>query len=240
MNTFLRNAHWLLFGSAVFLAAVAALIRLSVPGASAQTPCPLGQAPLQNVALAELLLPSNPPPGAKIALSQITLAPGESLDPAASPYTAYHILSGVLQFRFQPWTTIMRAPKCATGDGFLASGGVTTVDANGMASVAPGESLVTEDIRIGAVTNGSSQPLVMLVMTLVPAQIDPTTGLPIVDPGTAGRASAKAFEQQKQACKAGISASPEAEQTAAPAMSTAGWEVESGRETGRVPRACRK
>src|SRR5215207_9162107 len=99
-----------------------------------------------------------------------------------------------------------------------------SLDAEGMASVSQGEALVSEDVPTGPLKNGGGSPLVMLQMMLVLPQIDPATGLPIVDPATAGRLAARERERQKNACKAGAASLAGDEATSTPAVSTAGWE----------------
>jgi hypothetical protein len=80
----------------------------------------------------------------------------------------------------------------------------------------------------------------MLQMTLVLPQIDPVTGLPMVDPATAGRLAARERERQRDACKAGATSLAGGEAISTPAVSTAGWEGDARDHKTRIPKACRE
>jgi hypothetical protein len=247
------SALWPMLCCALLVALIAQSGRLPLPSVAAQDTCPPGQAPLEFVSLADVLLDKGAPPYATMALSRIVLGPGETLDVTPAGYTAYYVESGVLKYEFQPGFEISWTPKCTSPDGHHFSGaGVTSIDANGMGSVSQGETIVADVVPIGPIKNDGTSPLVVLQMALVPPEIDPATGLPIVDPFTAGRIASREFEQRKQACKAALRsaaagtpagdvlAEARIESLATPAVSTAGWESDVRERPPKIPRACRE
>jgi hypothetical protein len=175
-----------------------------------------------------------------MALSRITLAPGESLDITPAGFTAYYMESGTLKYASQPGFKVSWVPKCTSPHGRYAGGDVIDIDAEGLTSVNQGEALVSEDVPTGPLQNGGGSPLVMLQMTLVLPQIDPVTGLPMVDPATAGRLAARERERQRDACKAGATSLAGGEAISTPAVSTAGWEGDGRAHEPRIPKACRE
>jgi hypothetical protein len=249
------SIFWPLICCALLLALIAQSGRLPLPRAAAvagaQDACPPGQTPLEFVSLADVLLDKGAPPYATMALSRIVLGPGETLDVTPAGYTAYYVESGNLKYAFQPGFEIRWTPKCSSPDGHFSGGGITQIDDEGMMSVNQGESLDSDVVPTGPITNGGSAPLVMLQMTLVLPEIDPATGLPIVDPFTAGRIASREFEQIKQACKvaaslaaagtpaAAVMAKARIEALATPAVSTAGWESDARDRSPKIPKACR-
>jgi hypothetical protein len=225
---------------ALFLALMLAPGRDPMPSVSAQVSCPPGQTPLEIASLSDVLLTSGAPPMARMTLSRITLGPGESLDVTPAGFTAYYVEAGILKFAFQPGFGISWAPACTSPNGQYSGGGSMHLDAEGLASVTQGEALVSEDVPTGPLQNGGGSPLVMLQMTLVLPQIDPVTGLPMVDPATAGRLAARERERQRDACKAGATSLAGGEAISTPAVSTAGWEGDGRAHEPRIPKACRE
>src|SRR5215218_7599499 len=71
-------------------------------GVAAQVSCPPGETPLEIASLSDVLLTNGAPPMARMALSRITLAPGETLDVTSAGFTAYYVESGALKYAFQP------------------------------------------------------------------------------------------------------------------------------------------
>jgi hypothetical protein len=230
-----------LIGCALFGALMLDPGRDPTPRVAAQDSCPPGQTPLEIASLSDVLLTNGAPPMARMALSRITLAPGESLAVTPAGFTAYYVESGTLKFAFQPGFDISWAPKCTSPNGrFSGGGGSLQIDAEGLASVSQGEALVSEDVPTGPLHNGGGSPLVMLQMTLVLPQIDPASGLPIVDGATAGRLATRERERQKNACKAGAPSLAGSEAMTTPAVSTAGWEGDGREHEPRIPKACRE
>ena len=225
---------------ALFVALILDPGRDPTPSVAAQDSCPPGQTPLEIASLSDVLLTNGAPPFAKMALSRITLAPGESLDITPAGFTAYYVESGILKYASQPGFKVSWVPKCTSPHGSYAGGGVIDIDAEGLTSVNQGEALVSEDVATGPLHNGGGSPLVMLQMTLIQPQIDPATGLPIVDPATAGRLAARERERQKNACKAGATSLAGSEAISTPAVSTAGWEGDDREHDPRIPKACRE
>lgn len=242
---------WPLICCALLVALIAQSGVLPLPSAAAQDACPPGQAPLEFVSLADVLLDKGAPPYATMSLSRIVLGPGETLDVTPAGYTAYYVESGILKYASQPGFEIRWTPKCTSPDGHFPGGGITQIDGEGMISVHQGEALVSDVVPTGPITNGGSAPLVMLQMTLVLPEIDPVSGLPIVGPFTAGRIASREFEQRKQACKAAarsaaagtpagdVLAEARIESLATSAVSTAGWESDTRERPLKIPRACR-
>ena len=87
------------------------------PGVAAQVSCPPGETPLELASLSDVLLTNGAPPMARMALSRITLAPGETLDVTPAGFTAYYVESGALKYAFQPGFGISWAPKCTSPNG---------------------------------------------------------------------------------------------------------------------------
>jgi len=225
---------------ALFLALMLDPGRDPAPSVAAQDSCPPGQTPLEIASLSEVLLTSGAPTMAKMVLSRITLGPGESLAVTPAGFTAYYVESGILKFSFQPGFGISWAPACTYPNGRYSGGGSMDLDAEGLASVTQGEALVSEDVPTGPLQNGGGSPLMMLQMTLVLPQIDPASGLPILDPATAGRLAARERERQRDACKAGATSLAGGEAISTPAVSTAGWEGDGRDHEPRIPKACRE
>jgi hypothetical protein len=243
---------WPLICCALLVALIAQSGRLPLPGAAAQDTCPPGQAPLEFVSLADVLLDKGAPPYATMALSRIVLGPGETLDVAPAGYTAYFVESGILTYGGQPGFEIRWTPKCTSPDGHFSGGGTTQIDNEGMISVNQGEALVSDVVPTGPIKNGGSSPLVVLQLTLVLPEIDPESGLPIVDPVAVGRIASREFEQRKQACKDAVRSAAAGtpvgdvlveariESLATPAVSTAGWETDVRERPPKIPKACRE
>jgi hypothetical protein len=217
--------------------------------ATATVVCPAGQDALPWVNLADVTLRQGASPYSRMTLARVTVAPGEALDVIPSGYTAYFVESGVLEYQSQPWLSITQGLACAPRDGhYAATGGSFSIDDDNVLSVGPGQALILEDVPASAIANGGSEPLVVLQMTLIPPEIDPVSGLPVVDPIMVGREAFWAREEQKQACRdaaraetlgtpvdwEGLAVSP-----ATPAVSTAGWETDGDEREPRVPKACR-
>ena len=226
---------------ALFVALIVEPGRDPTPSVAAQDSCPPGQTPLEIASLSDVLLTNGAPPMARMTLSRITLAPGESLDVTPAGFTAYYVESGILKFAFQPGFGISWSPACTSPNGrYAGGGGSMDLDAEGLAAVTQGEALVSEDVPTGPLHNGGTSPLVMLQMTLVPPQIDTASGLPIVDPATAGRLAARERERQRDACKAGATSLAGSEAMSTPVVSTAGWEGDGREHEPRLPKACRE
>jgi hypothetical protein len=235
-----RNMLLSLICCALFIALILNPGTDPTPSVAAQDSCPPGQTPLEIASLSDVLLTNGAPPMARMTLSRITLEPGESLDVTPAGFTAYYVESGILKFSFQPGFSISWAPACTSPNGRYSGGGGMHLDAEGMASVSHGEALISEDVPTGPLENGGKSPLVMLQMTLVLPQIDPATGLPILDGGTAGRLAARERQRQRDACKAGATSMAGGEAISTPAVSTAGWEGDSRDHETRIPKACRE
>jgi hypothetical protein len=257
MTFSVRTMCWSLLCCVALLGLVGLPSRLGAPTALAQDACPPGTDPAGTVSLGQMVLSQGAPPYATVMLTRITLQPGESLDPISTHPTIFYVESGVLQYPFQPWLSIMAAPACVPEDGPFTMGGTTTVDAGGMVTVSQGQALIAESGVTGPIANGGATPLVILEMTVIAPELDPVSGLPIVDPATAGRERAKAFEERKQACKAetrqakrrsamgtpATDSRPDESLTgpiATPAVATSGWATDVRHEPRTIPRACQE
>lgn len=141
MGSSVRRIFWLVATFTVALGVALGTSRDGTPGVGARDSCPDGQIALSTVGLADLALPSDLPPGTTIQLSKVTIAPGESIEQVPSGYSAYYVESGVMKYQFQPWLTIVSAPKCLSGDGRFSGGGTTTISEDDMVVVNTGEAL---------------------------------------------------------------------------------------------------
>lgn len=222
--------------------------RPSAPNVAAQAACPPGEEPLEVVPLAEVLLLTPASQGARMVLTRITLAPGASLDISPTAPTAFHVESGVLRYQIQPGLSITSSPQCTSLDGRFAGGGTTEVDADGMVSVNQGETLIADVVPTGPINNGGESPLVVLQVALVPGEIDPTTGNPILDPATAGRAKAIERQNRRDACRTESTSTgdalAEASTGSRPATPKSGdaWAVDSNESASKQepPKGCRR
>jgi hypothetical protein len=207
---------------------------------AAQVICPPGQIPAKIASLADILLDQGAPPYARMILSRITLMPGESLDFTPSGYTTYYVESGRLEYASRAGLAITSSHQCMNPDGRYSGGGSFHVDADGLATISQGEALISDVIPIGPLRNSGAAPLVMLQMTLLAPEIDPATGLPIVDPGAAARLAARVREQHKEACRAAKLGTPVATAVPPPPFSTADWDSDAPERVPKLPKACRE
>lgn len=252
MQTWSRGRVLACLGFLILLAFMLSADPFRPADALSHDSCPPGQSPRTVASLGDVLLDKGAPPFTRMVLSRIVLAPGETLDWAPTGYTAYYVESGVLQYTFQPGLAISWTPLCTSPDGRSSGSGDFHIDDEGMATLNQGQTLIADLVPIGPIANGGIAPLVMLQMTLVLPEIDPATGLPIVDPVAAGRLAARERKVRKQQCRAearqSASTTPIAaagpttaaeDWPATPAVSTAGWEVDSRNRESRAPKACR-
>ena len=139
---------------------------------------------------------------------------------------------------------------------FVESGGIILKSADGVVNISQGQAVIAEHGMLGSLVNNGTIPLVLLRVSVLAPKIDPATGLPIIDPATAGREQARARNEMKDACKAETrpkrkgsgQASPSPEDDAedqpaylaTPAVSTAGWGGDAAHEQRALPKACRE
>jgi hypothetical protein len=255
MNAFIRAIWWCLVCCALLLGLTERLAQLADAATATQDTCPPGLVPADTISLGELVLSNGATPYTMVTLTRLTLQAGESLDTNATNPEVYYVESGVLKYPFQPrQLSIMAAAPCTPATGPLTAGGTITVDAHGMIIVSQGQALILEAGATGPITNGGTAPLMLLQMAAIAPQLDPVSGLPIVDPAIVAREQSNAFEERKETCKAqkktgkrrdGLgtpvtNAQPDQDlraPLATPAVSTTGW-ASDARQTQPVPRAC--
>lgn len=237
---------------------VAAVMAAALAGASAVLPrataaeqtCPAGSSPDPRFSVGELYLPAGAPPYSTIVLTRYRLAPGETLPAELDVPIMYVVESGELQYPSQAGAGILGRSACLPDDGHFGPQEFTTnTTRDGFTSVNAGETVVAEHGLEGPLRNGGDLPLVMLEVRVIVPEIDPASGLPIVDPVIAAREENREFRLRKEKCKAqaqaaakgtpvAIDRQPAAAPAATPAFTTAGWGSDVKREPHKTPRAC--
>ncbi|MEZ4562907.1 MAG: hypothetical protein R2853_09230 [Thermomicrobiales bacterium] len=238
----LRHVIIAVFLAAALVAAPAGQGRAAATG----QPCPAGTslAPWQSVG--ELLLPTGAIPYSTIALTRLTLAPGETLPAELDAPIMYVVESGVLEYPSQAGAGILGGTSsCIPDNGHSSFSSSSIITEDGYTSVNAGETLIAEHGLEGPLRNGSAMPLVLLEVRVIVPEIDPASGLPIVDPMTA-REQNRDLRLRKEACRAQaraaaagtpVAAGPDAPEPP-PAFTTAGWASDAKRERRKTPRAC--
>lgn len=239
----LRHVIIAVFLAAALVAAPAGQGRAAATG----QPCPAGTslAPWQSVG--ELLLPTGAIPYSTIALTRLTLAPGETLPAELDAPIMYVVESGVLEYPSQAGAGILGGTSsCIPDNGHSSFSSSSIITEDGYTSVNAGETLIAEHGLEGPLRNGSAMPLVLLEVRVIVPEIDPASGLPIVDPMTAAREQNRDLRLRKEACRAQaraaaagtpVAAGPDAPEPP-PAFTTAGWASDAKRERRKTPRAC--
>ena len=234
----------------VFLTATFAYVAAVQPrAATAEQPCPAGTSPDPRFSVGDLILPTGAIPYSTIALTRYTLAPGEMLPTQLAEPIMYFVESGELQYPSQAGVGIVTRPACLPDDGHISMSGSITTTADDYVGVRAGQSLVAEHGLEGPLRNGGDTPLVLLEVRVIVPEIDPASGLPIVDPVTAAREQNRDLRQRKEECRAqkraiaagtpaanlpAIMATPEP----TPAFTTSGWASDAKPERRTTPRAC--
>lgn len=165
----------------------------------------------------------------------------------------YVVESGVLEYPSQTGIGIMQGPpSCIPDDGHFSGGGSFTITEDNFVPVSAGMTLIAEHGLAGPLRAGGTMPLVVLEVRVMVPEIDPATGLPIVDPVIAAREQNRDFRLRKEACKAReraiakgtpvapLSAPPVYVETPepTPAFTTAGWQSDPNRDRYKIPRIC--
>ncbi len=240
---------------AALLAATFAAASTGQPGgaAMAQT-CPTGTSPNPRQSVGDLYLPTGAIPYSTILLTRYTLAPGETMPAELDVPIMYVVESGVLEYPSQTGVGIMQGPpSCIPDDSHFSGGGSFTITEDNFVPVSSGMTMIAEHGLAGPLRAGGPMPLVVLEVRVMVPEIDPASGLPIVDPVIAAREQNRDFRLRKEACKAReraiakgtpvapLSAPPvyieAAEPT--PAFTTSGWASDVTRERRKTPRTCK-
>lgn len=233
---------------AVFLAATLGL----TPAALAQPstvehPCPTGTSPAPWQSVGDLFLPAGAIPYSTVVLTRLTLDPGETLPAELDVPIMYVVESGVLEYPSQAGPGILWSLYCLPDDGRISMSSSITTSDDDFIGVKAGQTLVAEHGLEGPLRNGGTMPLVLLEVRVIVPEIDPATGLPIVDPVIAAREQNRDLRLRKEACRARaraaaagtpVAAEPEAP-APPPAFTTAGWASDAQREPRQTPRACK-
>lgn len=213
--------------------------------------CPAGEHPAPIASMGELYLLSGALPYTMVSLDRLVVDPGDAVPELPGRPAMYFVQSGILEYETQPWTAIMAGAPCIPDDGPMSMEGSTSTGRDGFTSVSPGQALVADRGLTGTLRNGSSELLVILRVLIVAPDIDPASGLPIVDPMTAAREQNRAREIRKQACKdlkrqAALTGTPVdptqppfADVAATPTFSTAGWSTDAEGKRETTPRNCK-
>jgi len=138
------------------------------------------------VSLGELLLPEGTVPYTTTTLTRLILQPGETITPGTDVPVMYYVELGSLAYELQPYIGVMDSATCVPEDGPLSVGGSITLSADGRLTVTQGQSVTAEHGISGSLVNTGTTPLVLLQVSVIAPHIDPVSGLPIVDPATAG------------------------------------------------------
>lgn len=239
---------------AALLAVTFAAASTEQPGAAkSDQPCPAGTSPNPRQSVGDLYLPAGASPYSTILLTRHRLATGETLPAELGVPIMYVVESGVLEYPSQTGVGIMQGPpSCIPDDGHFSGGGSFTITEDNFVPVSAGMTMVAEHGLNGPLRAGGTMPLVMLEVRVLVPEIDPASGLPIVDPVIAAREQNRDFRRRKEACKAReraiakgtpvapLSAPPVYIETPepTPAFTTAGWQSDSNRDRYKTPRIC--
>lgn len=235
----------------VLIAVLLAATLVATPAVHTQAvtepPCPAGTSPAPWQSVGDLLLPTGAIPYSTIALTRLTLAPGETLPAELDVPIMYVVESGVLEYPSQAGPGIISSLYCLPDDGRISMSGSITTSDDDFIGVNEGQTLVAEHGLVGPLRNGGTELLVLLEVRVMIPEIDPASGLPIVDSVTAGREQNRDLRLRKEACRerarAAAAGTPVAEAPESPeptpAFTTAGWASDANREPRRTPRACK-
>jgi hypothetical protein len=200
--------------------------------------------------LGDLYLPTGAIPYSTILLTRYRLDRGETLPAQLGEPIMYVIESGVLEYPSQAGVGIIGGMlSCMPDDGRISMSGSSSASQHGYTSANAGETLVAEHGLEGPLRNGGTVPLVLLEVRVLVPEIDPATGLPIVDPMIAAREQYRDLRLHKEECRARKRAiangtpvarlpADVAAPEATPAFTTAGWTSDVKREGRKVPRTC--
>jgi hypothetical protein len=202
------------------------------------------------MSVGDLYLPAGAIPYSTIALTRLTLDPGETLPAELDVPIMYVVESGVLQYPSQAGPGILSSLYCLPDDGRISMSGSIKISNDDYVTASAGQTLVAEHGLVGPLRNGGTVPLVLLEVRVIVPEIDPASGLPIVDSVIAAREQNRDLRLRKEACRARTRAAAEGtpvaadpETTAAPevtpAFTTSGWASNAKPERQKAPRACR-
>jgi hypothetical protein len=235
--------------TAVFLAAtLSPTPAMQARAATTDQECPAGTSPAPWVPIGDLFLPDGAPPYATIALTRLRLAPGETLPAELDVPIMYVVESGELQYPLQAGIGILGGTlTCISDDGHSSFSSSSIITEDGFTNVHAGETLIAEHGLEGPLRNAGQAPLVMLRVSVIIPEIDPASGLPIVDPVVAAREQNRDLRLRKEACRARaraaaegtpVAAESEALAEATPAFTTSGWASDVKHEHRKTPRVC--
>jgi hypothetical protein len=223
----------------------------AVQGHAAVTaqPCPAGTSPTPRQSVGDLYLPAGAIPYSTIALTRLTLDPGEALPAALDVPIMYIVESGVLEYPLQAGVGVLSSLYCQPDDGHISMSGSSTITEDDYTTVDAGDTLVAEHGMVGPLRAGGTVPLVLLEVRVIIPEIDTATGLPIVDPFVAAREQNRDLRLRKEECRARARAIAEGAPVAdlpvdieapepTPAFTTSGWATDAKRERRKTPRVC--
>ncbi len=236
--------------TAVFLIAAFAAAPGGQVRATTEQACPEGTSPAPHMSVGDLYLPAGAIPYSTIALTRLTLDPGETLPAELDVPIMYVVESGVLEYPLQAGVSILSSQYCLPDDGVISMSGSSTITGDGYATVDAGDTLVAEHGLVGPLRPGGSTPLVVLEVRVLIPEIDPATGLPIVDPMIAAREQNRDRRLRQEECReraraaaAGTPVAAEPETTVTPeptpAFTTSGWSSDVKPERLKTPRVCK-
>ncbi|MDQ2655483.1 MAG: hypothetical protein M3Z20_20835 [Chloroflexota bacterium] len=205
------------------------------------------------MSVGDLFLPTGAIPYSTIALTRYTLDPGATLPAELDVPIMYIVESGVLQYPYQAGPGILSSPYCLPDDGHISMSGSINLSNDDYVTVNAGQTLVAEHGLVGPLRNGGDVPLVLLEVRLIIPEIDPASGLPIVDPFVAAREQNRDLRLRKEECRARARAIAEGTPVAplpadpvyieapepTPAFTTSGWASDVTRERRKTPRTCK-
>lgn len=218
---------------------------------AAHVECPPGEVPAEFVSFGDLYLPEGAPPYTKIFYDRRIVPPGGSLTFILPGPVLYYVVSGILKYDSQAGVAIQHASPCMPDSGHYSSfEGSTEVDEENRILVTEGQTVVAVHGITGPISNGGSEPLVLLRVGVIIPDIDPVSGLPLADPTDVGMEYQRSWNQRAQECKEAReraelgTPTPDdilaqlTEPVATPAVSTAEWSGNDKPQRRTIPRAC--
>lgn len=228
------------------------------PAALTERPCADSGTTNPTGLVGELFLPVGATPYSRITITRHMLAPGQTMPTVSDMSVMYIVESGELHYPAQDWTGVYLRPSCVpfvaynmaiADSGHNSSGGTIVISEADQIRVTAGQTLVAEHGLFGPLSNERTTPLVFLEVTMKSPELDPASGLPIVDQTTADRELNREFALRKQECRERLRALARGNTTSylpvyleSPEptfdFTTADWIRAGAPEQPRVPQAC--